>query len=64
MDVTIPEAGNNGLSGAIDNQCTVRNLNVASAADSGDEAIRHENDCIQERSCVRRRIDLPCQENE
>jgi hypothetical protein len=40
MDMTIPEAGHDGLSGAIDDACIFRNVNFAPAADSGDEAAR------------------------
>jgi hypothetical protein len=56
MDVTIPEAGNNGLSGAIDDARILRDLDFTAAADRGDDAPGRQDDGIHERGGIRRRV--------
>ena len=64
MDVAVPEAGDDGLAGAIDHARIGRDLHVAAAADRGDDAVGRDDDRIVERRGVRRRVDLAAHERE
>jgi hypothetical protein len=64
MDVTVPEAGNDGLSAAIDDARVFRDLDFAAAADRVDDATGDYNDRIGERGGVRRSVDAAACENE
>jgi hypothetical protein len=57
MNVAVPKAGNDGLSGAIDDACIRRNLNIACAANCADGATGNEDNGILQRRGVRRRVD-------
>ncbi len=64
MDVTVPEAGNDGLSGAVDDLRIFRDLDFAAAADRGDDAIGGDDDGIRERGGIRRFDYVAARENE
>ena len=55
MNVAVPEAGDDGLAGAIDDARIARDLDFAAAADRGDDAAGATNHRIRERRRVGRR---------
>jgi hypothetical protein len=64
MDVAVPEAGNHGLAGAINDARIGGNLHFAAAADRGDDAAGRDNDRVGKRRSVRRRVDAAAHEGE
>ena len=64
MDVTVPEAGNNRLSGAIDHARIRRDLNVACAADRADAATGNDNNRIRQRRSVGRGVHAGSPQNQ
>ncbi len=64
MDVTVPEAGNNRLSGAIDHARLWRDLNVACAADCADGATGNDNNRIRQRRGVGRGVHAASPQNQ
>jgi hypothetical protein len=54
MNVAVPEAGDNGLAGAIDYVCAFGDLDIACTAYGLDSAIGNDNDCIRQRSGIGR----------
>src|SRR5207249_4474124 len=64
MNVTVPEAGNDGFSAAIDDAGIVGQLDFAALADRGDHAAGRYDDDVGEWAGVRRRIYLAAHENE
>jgi hypothetical protein len=64
MDVAVPEAGDDGLAGAINDPRIGRNLHVVAAADRGNDAVGRDDDRIVERRGIRRRVDLAAHEGE
>jgi len=64
MNVTIPEAGNDGLAGAINDARIFRDLDFAAAADCGDDAVGGDNDGVQQRRGIGRGIHRAAQQNQ
>ncbi|XSC46334.1 hypothetical protein ACF1BQ_010925 [Bradyrhizobium sp. RDT10] len=62
--MAVPETGNDGLSGAVNDPRIGGNLHVAAAADRGNDAVGGDDDRIVERHGVRRRVDLAAHESE
>jgi hypothetical protein len=56
MDVAVPEAGNDGLSGAINDARAMGDLDFVAAADRGDDAGGGYNDGVRERRGIRRGV--------
>ena len=64
MDVAVPEAGDHGLAGAINDARIGGNLHFAAAADRGDDAVGRDNDRVGKRRGVGRRVDAAADEGE
>ena len=64
MDVTIPEAGHDSLSSAVNDPRIIRDLDFAATADRGDGAPGHQDDGIHERGGIRRWVYPASQESE
>jgi len=64
MDVTVPEAGDNGLAGAVDDLRALRDLHLAAAADRSDHTIRRDEHRIGNRCGVGRRVGAAAHEGE
>ena len=64
MDVAVPEAGDHGLAGAIDDARIGGNFHFAAAADRGDDAVGRDNDRVGKRRSIGRRVDAAAHEDE